>query len=63
MKIGIAGAGFSGAVIGNELAQKGHQIYIFDSRSHIGGNCFTERDQDTNIMLHKRKSLEIYQQS
>lgn len=53
MKIGIAGAGFSGAVIGNELAQKGHQIYIFDSRSHIGGNCFTERDQDTNIMLHK----------
>ena len=53
MKIGIAGTGFSGAVIGNELAKCGHKIYIFESRNHIGGNCYTERDRDTNIMVHK----------
>lgn len=53
MKIGIAGSGFSGAVIGNELAKKGHKVIIFDSRSHIGGNCFTERDEESNVMVHK----------
>ena len=53
MKIGIAGSGFSGAVIGNELAKKGHKVFIFDSRSHIGGNCFTERDKESDVMVHK----------
>ncbi len=53
MKIGIAGSGFSGAVVGNELAKRGHKIYIFESRNHIGGNCYVERDPDTNIMVHK----------
>lgn len=53
MEIGIAGSGFSGAVIANELANCGHKIYIFESRNHIGGNCYTERDRDTNIMVHK----------
>lgn len=48
----IVGAGFTGAVIGRELAIKGHQITIIDQRSHIAGNCFTERDKNTNVMEH-----------
>ncbi|MGP5060050.1 UDP-galactopyranose mutase [Psychrobacter celer] len=53
MKILIVGAGFSGAVIGRELAESGYSIDIIDSREHIGGNCYTERDDDTNVMVHK----------
>ena len=53
MKLAIIGAGFSGAVIGRLLADKGHEIEVFDSRSHIAGNCHTERDFDTNVMIHK----------
>ncbi|WP_159950611.1 UDP-galactopyranose mutase [Rhizobium sp. 18065] len=51
-KIAIVGAGLSGAVIGRELALAGLQVEIFDARSHIAGNCHTERDADTGVMVH-----------
>lgn len=47
-----AGAGFSGAVIARELAEAGHHVVVFDSRSHVAGNCHTARDADTNVMVH-----------
>ena len=52
MKIMLVGAGLSSAVIGRDLAQRGHEITIYESRSHIGGNCHTERDVDTDVMVH-----------
>jgi len=48
----LVGAGLSGAVIGRKLAEAGHVVTIFDSRDHIGGNCHTERDDDTGVMVH-----------
>ena len=48
----IIGAGFSGAVIGRELAEAGHKVTIADGRAHIGGNCYSERDNDTGVMVH-----------
>ena len=48
----IVGAGLSGAVIGRELARQGYRIEIVDSRAHIGGNCHTERDAATGVMVH-----------
>jgi UDP-galactopyranose mutase len=51
--IGIIGAGFSGAVIGRELAEAGFEVNVFDQRSHLGGNCYTERDAETGVMLHR----------
>ncbi|MEP4249954.1 UDP-galactopyranose mutase [Tateyamaria sp.] len=52
MNILLVGAGLSGAVIGRTLAEAGHQITIIDGRDHIGGNCHTERDADTGVMVH-----------
>ena len=51
-KIAIVGAGFSGAVIANQLAQAGYTVEVFESRSHIAGNCHSERDAETGVMLH-----------
>lgn len=51
-EIGIAGAGFSGAVIGRQLAEAGHSVTVFDTRDHVGGNCHTERDAATDVMVH-----------
>jgi UDP-galactopyranose mutase len=52
-KIGIAGAGFAGAVLARELAQSGkYSIEIFDERPHVAGNCHTSRDAASDIMLH-----------
>ena len=53
MKILIVGAGFSGAVIARELAETGkHNILVVDERNHIGGNCHTKRDEQTQVMEH-----------
>nr|WP_179893733.1 UDP-galactopyranose mutase [Ruegeria sp. PR1b] len=51
-KLLMVGAGLSGAVIGRHLAEAGHDITIVDARDHIGGNCHTERDSDTGVMVH-----------
>ena len=52
MNVLIVGAGFSGAVIGRELAQAGHQVVILDARDHVAGNCHTETDPETGVMIH-----------
>lgn len=49
----IVGAGFSGAVIARELALNGFRSLVVDERNHIAGNCYTERDEHTGVMLHK----------
>lgn len=53
MRIGIAGAGLSGAVIGRSLAEAGHQVVIYDPRDHVAGNCHTERDAQTGVLVHR----------
>jgi len=53
MTFSIVGAGFTGAVLAQELAKAGHKIEIFESRDHIAGNCYSERDSQSGILLHK----------
>ncbi len=48
----MVGAGLSGAVIGRELAEAGHRVTVVEHRDHLGGNCHTERDPDTGVMVH-----------
>lgn len=50
--IAIVGAGFSGAVIANQLAEAGYTVDVFESRPHIAGNCYSERDAETGVMVH-----------
>ncbi len=50
----IIGAGFSGCVLANRLVNAlDCTVEIWDERSHTGGNCHTERDEETGIMIHK----------
>lgn len=48
----IIGAGLTGAVVARELAQSGYRVTVFEQRKHVAGNCYTERDPDTGIMVH-----------
>jgi UDP-galactopyranose mutase len=50
--VAIVGAGFSGAVIAHQLAHAGYNVEVFESRPHIAGNCHSERDAETGVMLH-----------
>jgi UDP-galactopyranose mutase len=51
--IAVVGAGFSGSVIARELALHGYSVEVFDNRSHVAGNCHSERDPISNVMIHK----------
>jgi len=48
----LVGAGLSGAVIGRRLAEAGYEVSIIDGRDHVGGNCHTERDAETGVLVH-----------
>ena len=47
----IVGAGFSGIVCAQQLAEMGYKILIIDKRSHIGGNAFDKLDQH-GVLIH-----------
>jgi len=53
MKFCVVGAGFSGAILARHLSIKGHQVLLIDERKHIAGNCYTERDKTTDVMVHR----------
>lgn len=53
MRFGVAGAGFSGAVLARAVAEAGHQAVVFETRDHVAGNCHTERDPETQVMIHR----------
>lgn len=53
MRFGIAGAGFSGAVIARRLAEARHQVVVFETRDHVAGHCHTERDPQSGVMIHR----------
>ncbi len=50
----IIGAGFSGCVLANRLvAMMDCAVDIWDERDHLGGNCHTQRDTKTGVMVHE----------
>ena len=50
----IVGAGFSGCVLAHQLAKELNcEIEIWDERDHLGGNCHTNRDAATGVMVHQ----------
>lgn len=45
----IVGCGMFGAVFARLVAEQGRRVMLVDKRSHIGGNCFTERIEGINV--------------
>jgi UDP-galactopyranose mutase len=51
MKANIIGCGLSGITSAILLKKRGYDVEIFDSRNHIGGNCYDEKLN--GITVHK----------
>ena len=51
----VVGAGFSGAVLARELVEHlpGCCVQVIEARPHVAGNCHTERDPATGVMVHR----------
>ena len=47
----VVGAGFSGAVMAERLADKGLEVLIIDKRPHIGGNAYDVPDA-AGVLIH-----------
>ena len=48
----IIGAGFSGLVIGEQLAKAGWKCVVVDRRSHLGGNAY-DRTDEAGVLIHQ----------
>ncbi|PKN51837.1 MAG: UDP-galactopyranose mutase [Deltaproteobacteria bacterium HGW-Deltaproteobacteria-13] len=49
----VVGAGFFGAVFAHEVQKAGKRVLVIEKRDHIGGNCYSYDDPETNINIHK----------
>lgn len=47
----VVGAGFSGAVVAQRLADSGRSVVVIDKRSHIGGNAH-DRPDAHGVLVH-----------
>ena len=47
----VVGAGFSGAVVARELAERGCAVTVIDKRDHIGGNAYDRLDAH-GVLVH-----------
>ena len=48
----IAGAGFSGSVMAERLAEHGKKVLLVDKREHVGGNAYDHLDA-AGVLVHK----------
>jgi len=54
LKFLVVGSGFFGAIIAERIANDlNEQVLVIDKRSHIGGNCYSDKDDETGIFYHK----------
>ena len=53
MNFMIVGAGLTGSVLARVLAESGFRCVIIEKENWIAGNCHTERDPSTGILLHR----------
>lgn len=49
----IVGCGFSGSTFAYLAAKYGLNVHIIDKREHIGGNCYSYKDEISGVEVHK----------
>jgi UDP-galactopyranose mutase len=50
----VVGSGFFGLTVAQQCAQNlGLNVVVIDRRSHLGGNAYSEKDEETGIEVHR----------
>jgi UDP-galactopyranose mutase len=48
----IVGSGFFGSICAHELKKLGKKCLVLEKRSHVGGNCFTDKKDNINVHIY-----------
>lgn len=48
----LIGAGLFNSIFAYEAVKRGKKCLVIDKRTHIGGNCYTEKIKDINVHLY-----------
>jgi UDP-galactopyranose mutase len=48
----VVGAGVYGSVFAREMTDAGYKCIVIDKRTHIGGNCYTERVDNIDVHVY-----------
>ena len=48
----VVGAGLFGSVFARSVAEKGFRCLVIDKRNHIGGNCYTDRQEEIDVHVY-----------
>ncbi len=48
----LVGAGLFNAVLANHFIKQGKSVLVLERRSHLGGNCFTERKENIDVHIY-----------
>lgn len=48
----IVGAGLFGSIFAHEITKKGKKCLVIERRSHIGGNVYTELEENINVHMY-----------
>ena len=51
-RILVVGAGFAGATISRVLAENSYKVVVIEKRNHIGGNCYTRKEEDIDVHVY-----------
>lgn len=49
----VVGAGLAGSVLARQLADAGIPALVIDQREHVAGMCYSSRDEETGIEVHR----------
>ena len=48
----VVGSGLFGSIFAYEASKRGYKCRVIEKRSHIGGNCYTEKRDEINVHLY-----------
>jgi UDP-galactopyranose mutase len=49
----VVGSGLFGSVFAQQAIEHGKSVVVLEKRDHIAGNCFSYKDAETGIIVHK----------
>ena len=58
----IVGSGLYGSVFARNVAERGYSSIIVEKRNHIGGNCYSKKVDDIDVIIEEESYVDKIEQ-